>query len=169
MHFSSMDDLYYSFSWGGILSGNAHIYINGQPLSPVVEFPEGVTDWGDLLSQCQDITKVIIPTTATNQGSLNGCNNLQSIVYKNTNAIPSSGNYRYWNCTYPDRSIYVYSMAAWCAFDPNLYGNSFFQSNTTTNNHLYLNDSLVTSVTIPNTVSKIGNLAFYRCHDITSL
>lgn len=169
MHFSSMDDLYHSYSLGGILSGNGHIYINGQLLSPVVEFPEGVTDWGNLLQNCQDITKLIIPTTATNQGSLGSCNSLQSIVYKNTNAIPSSGNYNYWNCTYPDRSIYVYSMAAWVAFDPGAYGNSFFQSNTYTNNHLYLNDSLVTSVTIPNTVSKIGNFAFFRCHDIASL
>ena len=90
---------------------------------------------------CTGLTSITIPDSLTDIGihTFYGCNNLQD--------------------------IYITDIAAWC----NISGLADLMRYNSDNKNLYINNELVTSITIPNSVTNIGGYAFYKCKGLTSI
>ena len=109
------------------------------------------------------------------------------VTIKIPNNIKSINNYAFYNCselttiTIPDsvtsigesafyncnklQNIYITDIAAWCNISEldNLMGCGFDKKN------LYLNNELITSITIPDGVMEIPSYAFRGCSSLTSI
>ena len=134
-------------AWCGITFGTnrsnpcsyAHnLYLNGTLLTSVT-IPAGVTSIeANAFYGCSGLTSVTIPSSVTSIGAnaFYGCSGLTG--------------------------VYIEDLAAWCGIT---FGNN--RSNPCSYAHnLYLNGTLLTSVTIPNSVT---SLAFYGCTGLTSV
>ena len=90
---------------------------------------------------CPDFTSITIPSSVIEIGesAVSGCNKLQD--------------------------IYITDIAAWC----NISGLDNLMSYSLSNKNLYLNNELVTSVTIPGGVISIPDCAFRYCCSLTSI
>ena len=89
-----------------------------------------------------DITEVIIP-----------------------NSVTSIGDHAFYNCTSLTSVNYLGTIEQWCNIS---FG--YLSENPLSNGaKLYLNGTPVTELVIPNTVTSIGNYAFYGCSGLTSV
>ena len=61
--------------------------------------------------------------------------------------------------------VYITDLAKWCAID---FGNAY-SNPLTANGKLYLNNALVTELTVPASVTAIGDYAFYHCTSLTKV
>ena len=80
------------------------------------------------------------------------CSSLASITIGD--GVTSIGYRAFYNCS-SLTSVYISDIAAWCNISINTYGSPFNYAH-----NLYLNNELVTNVTIPDGVTKIGKGAF---------
>lgn len=135
-----------------------------------------------------DGTSTTYPVITIGENAFKNCINLKSVTLPNT--IKYINNSAFAGCTGLTKVI-ITDLAAWCRiwYEPCIesYGNPLTYAH-----HLYLNDSEVTdlvipnavnaicencfngcsgltSVTIPNTVNSIYEYAFYNCSNITDL
>lgn len=94
-------------------------------------------------SNCMSLTSITIPVSVTSIGhqAFNSCGRLSSVYYTG-------------------------SIAQWC--DISFYNSEYCNPLSWAHN-LYINDSLVTNLTIPPTVTEIKPYAFWRATCITSL
>ena len=171
---------YYNFNtlFGGEVSGYT--------------FGQGVTAIGPCaLYSCDFLETVTIANTVTSIGyeAFQGCTYLESIVLPNSMttigdgafsdcshltsvnippSVTSIGNSAFRNCNLLSR-VNITDIAAWCAID---FGHNygFYDSNPLSYaHHLYLNNTEITALTIPNTVTYIKAHAFYGCTAFTSV
>ena len=109
-----------------------------------VTITDGVTTIGDMaFGCCSKLTSVTIPNSITSIGSNAFISDLSSCI----------------------ENVYISDIAAWCNI-------SFDNSSSNPLSHLsnlYLNNKLVTSLTIPENVTKIGDYAFFGCRSITNV
>gem|GEM_PF-528435 len=109
------------------------------------------------------VTNIVIgPVTTIGSFAFFQCSNLETVT------IPSSvqyiGNCAFLNCGSLYR-VFISDLTAWCRINfANETSNPLYQAH-----HLYLNNSLVTHVSIPNTMTSIKKYAFYGCSDLTSV
>ena len=80
------------------------------------------------------------------------CSSLTSVTIGNS--VTSIGYRAFYNCS-SLTSVYISDIAAWCNISINTYGSPFNHAH-----NLYLNNELVTNLTIPDGVTKIGKGAF---------
>ena len=115
---------------------------------------------------CQNFTNIKTveikdSVTSIQYSAFYGCTSLVSINIPDS--VTSIGGWAFNNCT-SLKAVYITNMEAWLAID-------FYDSYSTPCRNgadLYLNNVLVTEVTIPNTMSSIG-YAFTGCTSLTSI
>lgn len=171
------DDVYYTLDENGLLT------ISGTGNMTDFVLYSNVSPWN---KYHKDIKKVVIENGVTSIGdwAFYDCNDLTSITIPNS--ITSIGNYAFYNCSsltsinIPDSMTYI--------------GNGVFNNcyrltsiNVSENNSSYMNKNGVlfdknektlikypegkkdTEYIIPNSVTTIGNYAFYQCKQLTSI
>ena len=110
--------------------------------SSTVNIPYGVqTINNNVFKDNTNIKSIDIPNSVTIIGdsAFRGCNNLQD--------------------------IYITDIGTWC----NISGLGNLMGYGASNKKLYINNELATSITIPNSVTSIGDYAFARCTGLTSV
>ena len=154
-----------------------------------VTIPNSVTSIGNAaFSGCYKLTSITIPNSVTRIGNaaFSGCYKLTSITIPNS--VTSIENYAFEHCS-GLKKVIVKDIAAWCGikFDdydsnPLTYAKHLYSdedteitnlvipnSVTSIGNYAFDNCSVLTSVTIPNSVTSIGDYAFAGCSVLTSV
>ena len=133
-----------------------------------INIPNSVTSIGhSAFKNCSGLTGTFtIPNSVTYIGNyaFDSCSGLTSVTIGNS--VTSIGIYAFSGCTGLISVYYTGDVAGWC-------GISFLwssQSNPLYYGHnLYINNSLVTDLVIPNTVDTIRDNAFVACTSLTSV
>ena len=119
---------------------------------------------GNSFKNCSKLTFISIPDSVAliGYGAFSDCQSLKKIEFgDNVKKIESKA---FLNCTSLDE-VHIKSIENWCNIN---FENS--GANPLSYAHkLYLNDALVTSVVIPDSVTSIGKYAFYNCTDLQSV
>ena len=127
---------------GYIMSNNRTLYIGGKKVEGDLVIPDSATSISDsAFTGCAGLTSITIPNSVTSIGdyAFDGCNNLQD--------------------------IYITDIAAWC----NISGLYNLMEDGASNKKMYINNELVTSITISNGVTEIPSYAFSKCSSLTSV
>ena len=106
-------------------------------------------------------TEVIIGDSVTTIGNyaFNSCVSLTSVTIGNSVTSIGYGAFVYCHSL---TSVHITDVAAWCNI-------SFGDYPLSDGADLYLNNELVTELTIPDSVTTIGGAAFYGCNSLTSV
>ncbi len=110
------------------------------------------------------VTDLIIPNSITSIGDFAfiGCISLTSVTIHDS--VTSIGEDAFYGCL-SLKGVYITDMKAWCKISFGGYNTNplYYAKN------LYLNNTLVTDLVIPESVTIIGDYAFYNCSSLTSV
>ena len=130
-----------------------------------IAIPNSVTSIRDsVFYNCSGLTYVTIPNSVTSIGrsAFRDCSGLTSVAIPNS--VTSIGSYAFSNCT-GLTSVHISDLSAWSAISfGELTSNPLYHAH-----NLYLNETLVTDLIIPNSVTSIGDYAFGGCRGLTSV
>ena len=141
-----------------------HVAKGASNLKTVV-ISESVTSIGDYaFRNCGSLTSITIPDSVTSIGNeaFFNCSSLTSITIGDS--VTSIGSSAFYNCS-SLTSVYINDIAKWCkiSFNGSISNPLFYANN------LYLNNELITTLVVPDSVTSIGNAAFEGCSSLTSI
>ena len=166
---AEIDGIYYSFS-----SDEATVTRGDTMYSGVVSIPDAVEYNGKTYNvvaidyaafwNCRSLTSITIPNSVTSidESAFIGCSSLTSIN------IPESvtyiGDIAFLGCSNLT-AVYITDLATWC----NIVYKSVYANPLSCAGHLYLNGEEIKELVIPESVSRIGDCAFYGCLGFVSV
>ena len=156
---SNLNTVYYNSSY----SSSDNPFMNLSHIKKVVFGGKTVPSY--ILKDCTAILEVEIKDSVTSIGSyaFYKCTALTSVTIGDI--VTSISSYAFEGCTSLENVYYTGDIAGWC--------NIKFSTSTSTPmyyaTNLYIGGELITDITIPDSVTSIGNYAFDGCTPLTSI
>ena len=171
----------------GVASIGGYAFAELFPLTSV-SIPNSVTSIGGCAFYDCRLTSITIPNSVTSIGwyAFYGCTRLTSATIGNS--VTSIGGYAFKECEGLTKVNYMGDAKGWNSIDfdnfgyanpicysRNLYLNNVlltdlvFPDGVTEISNAFAEDTCITSVSIPNSVTSIGDSAFYGCMGLTSV
>ncbi len=130
-----------------------------------VTIPDSVTSiYSHAFSNCTGLTSVTVGNSVASIGNyaFKGCTNLTSVVIPDS--VTSIYSHAFYNCT-GLTSVYITDIEKWCSISfHDASANPLYYAHD-----LYLNEEPITHLVIPDSVTSIGEYAFYNCTGLTSV
>ena len=133
-----------------------------------ITIPNGVKRIEDyVFYECESLESITIPDSVKHIGdyAFYGCDSLKTVSVGS--GVITIGSSAFYNCTNL-KAVYISDLAAWCEIN----FNGFYENSSNPLRYgakLYLDNALVTSLVIPDSVTTIAPAAFYGCASLTSL
>ena len=133
---------------------------------PGIELPDTVTSIGEkAFEDCNKLESIVIPEGVVSIGksAFCSCRNLTAITLPGS--LKSVEEMAIYECDSLEKMNYTGDIASWCDIS---FGGRYTNPLTRTHD-LYINDTLVTEIVIPDTITTVKAYAFSGCHSLTSL
>ena len=141
-----------------------HLYLNGEEIKDLV-IPNSVISIGTYaFYKCSGLTSVTIPSSVTSIGdcAFFYCTDLASATIPNS--VTSIGSLAFYGCS-GLTSVKISDIAGWC----NITFKDSESNPLSYAHHLYMNGEEIKDLVIPNSVTSIGDCAFFYCTGLTSV
>ncbi len=145
----------YNSSLKNIFGEQVSIYVLGNNVTEIGEYA---------FRDCSGLTSVTIPNSVTSigYGAFKGCTGLVSITIPSS--VTSISDLAFSGCSgLTSVTVEITDLAAWCT------NPVTFSIPSSCTLYLSLNGNVIQDLTIPNSVTKIGDRAFYGCSGLTSV
>ena len=130
-----------------------------------VIIPTSVTSIGiSAFSNCNSLASVVIPNgvKTIGEGTFASCSGLTSVTIPNS--VTSIGDDAFYGCKGLNE-VHINDLTAWC----NISFSGYDSNPLRRANHLFLNDKEITNLIIPTSITNINNFAFCVCSGLKSV